>query len=164
MSPCSELARSEFSIRRALAPEAGALARLRYELRGELGAVQEPEARFLERCTRWMADRLQRSDWTCWVADVAGSVRGTLWLQFLEKLPNPVGEPEHHAYLTSFYIQEPFRSGGLGSALLAAALEDCAARSVDAVFLWPTPRTRSLYQRHGFSDRLGMMERHFASA
>jgi ribosomal protein S18 acetylase RimI-like enzyme len=164
MSHRSQLPRPDFSLRRATTSEAGALARLRYELRAELGVAQEPEATFLDRCARWMADRLQRQDWTCWVADAEGAVRGTLWIQFLEKLPNPVGEPEHHAYITSFYIQAAYRGGGVGSALLTAALEDCTARSVDSVFLWPTARSRSLYQRHGFSDRVGMMERHVPPA
>jgi GNAT superfamily N-acetyltransferase len=153
---------SDLSLRRAIASEAEALARLRYEFRAELGVAQEPEAHFLDRCTRWMAERLPREDWTSWVSDAAGVLRGMLWIQFLEKLPNPVGEPEYHAYLTSFYIQASHRGGGLGSAMLAAALADCAARSVDSVFLWPSPRSRSLYHRHGFSERAGMMERRCA--
>jgi GNAT superfamily N-acetyltransferase len=162
MSRRSQPPRPKFRVRRATTAEAATLARLRYEFRAEVGAPQEPEARFLDRCTRWMADRLERQDWACWVADADGAVRGTLWVQFLEKLPNPVGEPEHHAYITSFYIQSAYRGGGLGSALLTAALQECTARSVDSVFLWPTPESRSLYRRHGFSDRVGMMERHVA--
>jgi GNAT superfamily N-acetyltransferase len=157
-----QLPHPEFSLRRAIASDAGKLARLRYQFRAELGAAEEPEPAFLDRCTRWMADRLQREGWACWVVDAAGTLRGTLWVQFLEKLPNPVGEPEHHAYFTSLYVQAAHRGGGLGSALLALALEDCTARSVDSVFLWPTPESRSLYQRHGFSDRVGMMERRLA--
>lgn len=162
MSPRSWLLPSDLSLRRAIASEAEALARLRYEFRAELDEVQEPEAHFLDRCAQWMAERLRREDWVCWVAEGSGAIMGTLWLQFLEKLPNPVGEPELHAYITSFYIQPPLRGGGLGSAMLVAALEDCAARSVDSVFLWPSPRSRSLYQRHGFSEHAGVMERRSA--
>ncbi len=152
----------DLSLRRAIASEAETLARLRYEFRAELGVVQEPEERFLARCAGWMAQRLQRDGWVCWVADASGALRGTLWLQFLEKLPNPVGEPEFHAYITSFYIQPSHRGRGLGSAMLLAALEDCAVRAVDSVFLWPSPRSRALYQRHGFSERAGMLERRSA--
>lgn len=163
MSARSWLLPPDLNLRRAVPSEAEALARLRYEFRAELGVVQEPEARFLARCARWMAQRLGREDWVCWVAEASGGLWGTLWLQFLEKLPNPVGEPEFHAYITSFYIQPSHRGGGLGSAILAAALEDCAARAVDSVFLWPSPRSRSLYQRYGFSERTGVMERRSAA-
>jgi GNAT superfamily N-acetyltransferase len=154
----------DLTLRRARPSEAGALAWLRYQLRAELGVVQEPESGFLDRCARWMAQRLGREDWVCWVVEAQGGILGTLWVQFLEKLPNPVGEPEFHAYITSFYIQPSQRGGGLGSAMLAAALEDCTARSVDSVFLWPSPKSRSLYQRHGFAENAGLMERRSASS
>ena len=75
-----------------------------------------------------------------------------------EKLPNPTDEPERHAYLTSLYVRPHARDQGLGSLLLAAALAECAARECDSVFLWPTPRSRSLYLRHGFSADSGVLE------
>jgi GNAT superfamily N-acetyltransferase len=74
-----------------------------------------------------------------------------VWLQLIEKLPNPVAEPEWHGYVSSLYVEPSERSGGLGSALLAECLAECASRAVDAVVLWPTPRSRTLYLRHGFA-------------
>jgi len=108
-----------------------------------------------------MAARLSESDaWHCWLAEnEAGALLGMVWVQFLEKLPNPVHEPEVHAYLTSFYVRPAARNQGVGSALLNAALDVCIARGSDAVFLWPTPRSRALYARHGFTQRGDMLER-----
>jgi hypothetical protein len=48
---------------------------------------------------------------------------------------------------------------GLGSALLHACLSECDARAVDAVILWPTPASRTLYRRHGFAGRDDLLER-----
>ncbi len=143
--------------------DAPALAALRWEFRTALEPEVTPERGFRERCAAWMAARLARPDqWRCWLAeDDAGVPLGTVWVQFLEKLPNPVHEPELHAYLTSFYVRPAARNGGVGSALLEAALAACAARCTDTVFLWPTQRSRALYLRYGFNERAGMLERRF---
>jgi hypothetical protein len=42
---------------------------------------------------------------------------------------------------------------------LKACLEECDRHGADAVFLWPTPRSRSLYARHGFAVHEDLMER-----
>ncbi len=147
-------------IRLATEGDADTLARLRYEFRTDLAPEVRPEPGFPERCTAWMAARLPRTDvWRCWLAeDEAGEALGTVWVQFLEKLPNPVGEPELYAYVTSFYVRPLARSGGIGSSLLGAALAACRERGCETVFLWPTPRSRTLYERHGFSARSGALE------
>ena len=71
----------------------------------------------------------------------------------LEKIPNPVGEPELHGYVSSLYVRPGRRGAGLGSALLTRCLDECKSAGADAVFLWPTPKSRPLYERHGFSVR-----------
>ena len=146
-------------VRPATATDAAGLAELRLEFRMSLAPGVEPEAGFRTRGTEWMAAHLPWSDvWRCWIAEEGGAVLGMVWVQFLEKLPNPIREPELHAYLTSFYVRPPARNRGVGSALLEAALAACADRGSDTVFLWPTPRSRALYARHGFTERAGMLE------
>lgn len=82
---------------------------------------------------------------------------GQVWLVLLEKMPNPLDDPELHAYITNFYLKPEFR-GGVGSRLLAGALDWLKQQAVDAVILWPTPRSRSLYQRYGFEQPVDMLE------
>ncbi|HEX5723899.1 MAG TPA: GNAT family N-acetyltransferase [Longimicrobiaceae bacterium] len=145
---------------RAAAPEdAPVLARLRYEFRRELGEVVEAESAFVERCTAWMAERLGPAGaWRCWVAEREGEIVGTAWVQWIEKIPNPVDEAEHHAYITNCYVRPAARGGGIGSGLLEAALAWCRDEGVDAVILWPSARSRSLYLRHGFAARDALLE------
>ncbi len=148
-------------VRRATPEDAPSLARLRYEFRAAVSPPEETEDSFVPRCEAWMAARLApaSSSWCVWVADAGEDLVGTVWLQLLEKIPNPVAEPERHGYVSNLFVQPSHRGYGLGAALMEAALRECDDSQVDAVVLWPTPRSRSLYQRFGFEVRDDLMER-----
>jgi dodecin len=156
----SKVTAPRFQIRRATPSDAPELARLRYAFRTELDPSVESESAFIERCTAWMAEHLGRGNvWLCWVAVVGTTLVGTVWLQLIEKLPNPVGHPGRHGYMSSVYIVPELRNAGIGSALLDACLAETQALGVDAVFLWPTSRSRTFYARHGFGVREDLLER-----
>ena len=145
-------------IRLADASDAPALAVLRYALRSSTGVATEPETEFLRRCTAWMEDHLKKDAWLCWVAEENEQLIGAVWLQLVEKIPNPRSEAEHHAYLTNFYVDERARGRGIGTKLLRAAIEWCKTADVHAIILWPTERSRSLYERNGFAVRDDLLE------
>jgi len=84
---------------------------------------------------------------------------GVVWLQLIEKVPNPGAEAEKHGYISNFYFEPSRRGAGLGSRLMDACLRFCEEEAVDAVILWPTPRSRRLYERHGFAVREDLLER-----
>ena len=147
-------------IRPAEPADAPVLARLRYDFRAGEDPATEAEPDFLARCTSWMAVRLASgSYWHCWVAEAADRLVGTIWLQLIEKLPNPVGEAERHGYISSLYVEPSRRGAGLGSRLLDACVRACITASVDVVILWPTPRSRRLYERHGFAVYGDLLQR-----
>src|SRR5262245_36212263 len=146
-------------VRLATLADAEALARLRFEFRSNLETAKEPPSEFIARCAAWMRDRLgDAGPWRCWVAEDAAGLLGHAWLELIEKIPNPIAEPEKHAYLTNVYVQPPHRGQGWGDALIGAALRWCRGQAVDSVFLWPTQRSRALYARHGFAPSTEIME------
>lgn len=148
----------DVNFRLARPSDAQALAQLRYDFRSSTGVATEPEAEFVERCRAWMTAHLNDGSlWKCWVAE-RDTLLGAVWLQLVEKIPNPRAEPEYHAYLTNFYLQEAARGQGAGSRLLTMALDWCKARKVHAVILWPTEKSRTLYERHGFAVRSDLLE------
>lgn len=149
------------SIRLATSSDALPLAKLRFTFRSGLGQVSESEGEFVERCEGWMWERLREgSRWRCWVAEQGQALVGNVWAQLIEKIPNPVAEAEYHAYITNFYVRDGARGKGVGTMLLSGVLGWCKSRDVQAVLLWPTRRSRALYERQGFSvraDMLGLM-------
>ena len=128
------------------------LARLRYEFRSLVHQVREDEMAFVERCTEWMRERLRsESLWKCWIAELDDTAIGDVWVQLVEKIPNPIEEPEYYIYLTNFYVREQHRSNGVGSMLLSEILKWGASRNVKTIILWPTERSKPFYMRHGFA-------------
>jgi GNAT superfamily N-acetyltransferase len=147
-------------VRRGRPADADALARLRYDFRADLDVPAETPPAFGARCATWMRRQLAPgSSWLCWVAELGDEIIGTIWLELIEKLPNPVAERERHGYITNLYVRPAHRGNGAGTLLLRQALAECESRGVDAVLLWPTPRSRSLYQRLGFAPPTDLLER-----
>jgi GNAT superfamily N-acetyltransferase len=148
-------------IRLARSDDSRALADLRYRFRNETESATETKSRFLRRCTSWMRKRFRSgsSPWRCWVLDDGKQLLGHVCVQLFEKIPNPVNdEPELHAYVTNFYVVPEMRSHGLGKRLLKEALSWCRARETDAVILWATPGSKSLYRRCGFVEPADIFE------
>jgi GNAT superfamily N-acetyltransferase len=153
-------------IRLAKSNDSNALAELRYQFRAEAGSATENKSRFVRRCASWMKKRLRSGSrpWRCWVLDDGKRLLGHVCVQLFEKLPNPVkDELELHAYVTNFYVIPEMRSQGFGKRLLDKALSWCRAQETDAVILWATPESRSLYRRCGFGEPADILEqRHSA--
>ena len=105
-----------------------------------------------------MEAKLGTDVWHCWVAEKNGKIVGHAWLHLIEKVPNPVVESEWHGYITNVYVQESER-GGVGEKLMDAAVGFCEARGTDSIILWPTQKSRSLYERKGFSVNESIMSR-----
>jgi GNAT superfamily N-acetyltransferase len=151
--------KTDITIRLATASDSASLAMLRYAFRSSQDPVTESEDLFVERCSLWMQEQLDHPDrWRCWVAEDVDELVGHLWVQLIEKIPNPGSEPEHHAYITNFFVSEKCRAQGVGSMLFSAALTWIETNHVHAAILWPTERSRSFYLRHGFSVRQDLME------
>jgi predicted N-acetyltransferase YhbS len=140
-------------IRPAQPGDATTLAMLRYRFRTEVGEPVETEAGFVARAAPWIAARLAGAAWRAWVAvDADAAIVGHVFVQFVEKIPNPVPEAETLGYLTNLYVAPPLRNQGIGALLLRAALAACEEMDVETVFLRPSRGSVPLYLRHGFMD------------
>lgn len=149
----------QIKVRPATESDALTLARLRYEFRSTFHDVREDEAAFVDRCAVWMRERLRcESLWKCWIAELQDTAVGNVWVQLVEKIPNPIEEPEYYIYLTNFYVREQHRSHGVGSMLLSEVLALGNSKHVKTVILWPTGRSKAFYMRHGFATAEDIMK------
>ena len=150
-------------IRSARPSDAPQLAKLRLGLRSRPTNIESDEV-FLERCSSWMARTLKQDNWLCWVAEQEKRLVGALWLQLIEKIPNPTAEPECIGYVTNFFIDESQRGRGLGTCMLNEVLAWCREQEsskgklIAGIILWPTERSRPLYLRHGFDVPKNLFE------
>jgi len=136
------------AIRLATDADVPALAALRWEFRAGRATPTEDRSAFLARCVAWMRAALA-GDWRAWVAVEGKDIVGHVWLCTIEKIPNPVGQRERQAYISNVYVR-PTARGGIGSRLLKEAIDWSEANDVEYALLTPTPRSRTLYGRHGF--------------
>jgi GNAT superfamily N-acetyltransferase len=154
-------------IRLATSGDSHALAELRYRFRTETESATETRSRFLRRCTSWMRKRFRSGSrpWRCWVLDDGKQLLGHVCVQLFEKVPNPVNdEPEIHAYVTNFYVIPEMRNQGFGERLLDKALSWCRAQGTDAIILWATPGSKSLYRRCGLVQPTDIFELRYGAA
>jgi GNAT superfamily N-acetyltransferase len=145
------------TIRPAMPDDAPSLAELRWEFRSAKTPPMETHEAFVSRCAEWMRNELAGGSWRAWVADDSGRILGQVWLQVVSKLPNPAEERELHAYISNVYVT-PAARGGVGSRLLLAAIDWAATHDVDRIILWPTERSRTLYERFGFTVSGNVLE------
>jgi GNAT superfamily N-acetyltransferase len=148
-------------IRLARSGDSRALADLRYRFRSETEPATEIKSQFLRRCIPWMKERFRSGSWPwrCWVLDDGKQLLGHVCVQLFEKVPNPVNdEPEFHAYVTNFYVVPELRNQGFGKKLLNKALSWCRARKTDAIILWATTGSKSLYRRCGLLETADIFE------
>ena len=156
-------------IRSASSADAGAMAELRWEFRTSRLPPAETHDVFVKRCAPWMRRELTNGNsWRAWVAVVDKAIVGQVWLNTVHKVPNPVAELETHGYISNLYVRPSARGGdtmSLAAApelarrrLLDAALKFAQSNGIDRVVLWPSPRSVTLYLRHGFSHGGEVME------
>lgn len=145
-------------IRRATSADATILAELRWEFRSAQDPPVESRDAFVQRCETWLnRELLDAGAWKAWVAVDGDLVVGQVWVQTVQKIPNPSAECERLAYLSNLYVR-PAARGGIGTRLLEIALDWCRAGGIDRVVLWPSSRSVTLYRSHGFSQDGAVME------
>ena len=147
-------------IRLAESDDCNALAKMRYQFRTETESATENKSRFVRRCTSWMRKHFHSDScqWRCWLLEDGKQLLGHICVQLFEKIPNPVSEPEFHAYITNFYVVPEIRGHGFGKKLLKRALSWCRSRGTDAVILWPTSGSKSLYRRCGLIEPMDILQ------
>lgn len=134
------------TIRRALAGDAAALARLCRAWHDEGRDQPTADPDYERRFTNWYAV----SGHLIWLAEADGAAVGFADLEIRARRPEPGGPARRWGYLEGMYVLDPHRGHGIGAALLAAVLDAAERDGLSDVVLHPTRGAVSLYRRAGF--------------
>jgi GNAT superfamily N-acetyltransferase len=126
------------------------LARLRWQYAHEGHASVLPLKEFQADFLTFLAAALESGRWGIWVADAEDRIVGTLSVQLIDRAPRPVPSNRWKAYITGAYVEPSLRNGGIGRALLDAAVVWAREHGAGSCIVWPTPRSEPFYRRAGF--------------
>jgi GNAT superfamily N-acetyltransferase len=142
-------------VREATVRDADEFARLRWQFRVEAGTQRSTTVEsFVDEMVSFVRDALAGQQWNAFVAEGGGRLIGCVWVQFVERVPHPNlrrGE-RPIAYITNMYVEPALRNGGIGRALLDAAVGRAHGRGASGAILWPSERSVPFYRRAGFGD------------
>jgi GNAT superfamily N-acetyltransferase len=152
---------TDFRVRQAHAADAPVLVRLRWAFKREdYEEEQEPSApaRPVAEAEEWLRERLGGGRWLAWVVESGGETCGHVFLQLVERMPEPYEDNTPIGYVTNFYVVPSRRGRGFGTAMLEALREYARSRGIEVLIVWPSERSAPLYRRAGFGPSAELLE------
>lgn len=118
----------------------------------------EPSKRLLVENRRYYRTHIPDGSHIAVVAAVDGTDAGCGALCLQEELPSPDNPTGCCAYLMNIYVRPPFRSRGVGHAVVAWLLEKARQLECGKIYLETTDLGRPLYKDIGFKELSGYMK------
>jgi GNAT superfamily N-acetyltransferase len=149
--------------RMAREPDLPHLSRMRWDFMRE-GSETTPVASqeaFERYCTQFLAQALASGQWTYWIAEHADEIVAHVFVHLIRPVPRPDRLEDRYGYVTNVYTRPPYRSRGIGTALMQRMIAWAQAREVALLIVSPSERSIPFYQRLGFSEQTEFMELKF---
>jgi len=152
-----EITREEFlnnniSIRKATSNDINQLVELRwqheYEEEKECFITSKDE--FVRECTKFLKDGLDKNQWVYWIAEKNKEIIANIYVKKIRKVPKPQKLFSEIGYVTNVYTKAQYRNKGIGSKLLGVVKEWARENELELLFLWPSEKSESFYNREGF--------------
>lgn len=146
--------------RQAVPADIPALVRLRWEHEADQGHCngEAPSQEFAAVCSAFLTEALADAAWVIWVAEDSGRVIGNIFVKRIRKVPKPHRLHGELGYLTNAQITADYRNAGVGTQLLQAVVAWARGAGLEGLFLWPSERAVSFYERQGFRTENEIME------
>ncbi|MBV1853824.1 GNAT family N-acetyltransferase [Catellatospora sp. NEAU-YM18] len=91
------------------------------------------------------------------VAEIDGYVIGVAWLHVAERVPGTNALDRRYGDVQSVEVREAYRDRGIGTALMAAILDEARARGLLFVTVHSGRRAVDFYLRNGFTHHRQLM-------
>lgn len=135
-------------VRAAAADDVPAMSRLRRAWTDEDAGEHVEDDTFEERFAHWL--RRDAGERLSWLVLAGGEAVGMLNLAVFHRMPRPGRAPMWWGYIANVYVLEAWRSGGVGTQLLDAAVTYAREHRFVRLVLSPSERSVPFYGRAGF--------------
>jgi GNAT superfamily N-acetyltransferase len=149
-----------YRIRRAIAADAGVLARHRAEMFRDMGELPDGlRDTLVEAARAYFTQAIADGRYVGWVAeleDQSGAIVAGAGLQLRELLPRPDRAGERlvrgpQGLVLNVYTERAWRRGGVADALMRELLQWCRGNGIESVVLHASDEGRPLYEKLGFT-------------
>jgi GNAT superfamily N-acetyltransferase len=112
------------------------------------GASRRPG--YEDDCRAFLLDAIAGGRWHIWVAEVDGRIVAHAFVELIDRVPRPIEERAHLAYLTNVYTRPEFRGQGVGAQIIRRAKDAAREADVELMIVWPSEESIEFYEREGF--------------
>lgn len=125
----------------------------------EINCARKEE--FLAECNSFFSEGLKNGSWVCWIAEENNTLVSNICIHRIRKVPKPQKLFSEIGYVTNVHTRAEYRNKGIGTELLKQAKLWASANRIELLFVWPSTRAVSFYERQGFSGDNEIMELEF---
>lgn len=148
-----------FDIQLASSTDAAALAALRWQFKYEDHETTAPQVSSVQDAESWLRRKIDSGHWLVWIAMSGGEICGHVFLNHVERVPEPFAVNNPLGYVTNFYVTPSHRNLGIGTALLNALHQYTEEHTLNTLIVWPSDRSAPVYKRAGYKTPGELLER-----
>lgn len=126
-----------------------------YEEEGEFNISKED---FIKECNLFLANGLRSGTWEYWIAEENNIIVSNIYINRIRKVPKPQKLFAEIGYVTNVHTRAEFRNKGVGTELLKKVKQWAINNKIELLFVWPSQRAISFYERQEFSINNEIME------
>jgi GNAT superfamily N-acetyltransferase len=120
-------------------------------------AITRPE--YEDDCRAFLAEAISSGRWHIWVAEAGERIVSHAFLALVDKVPRPIRENVHIAYLTNVYTRPDFRGRGIGAEIIQRAQAAAREANVELIIVWRRGGWSVAPSKERGSSRLGAAPR-----
>lgn len=126
-----------------------------YEEEGEFDISKED---FIKECNLFLVNGIRSGAWYYWIAEENNIIISNIYINIIRKVPKPQKLFTEIGYITNVHTKIEFRNKGIGAELLKKIKQWAIDNKIELLFVWPSPKSVTFYERQGFSMNNKIME------
>lgn len=120
--------------------------------------TNEEKDNFLNKCRRFLEEELEKNTLVCWIVEDNGEIISNIYVCKIKKVPKPKSLNGSIGYVTNVHTKKIYRNKGIGTKLLEYVTTWAKKEGMELLFVWPSERAVTFYERAGFSNKNDIME------